>query len=109
MKRFYPFLVLCVFGILICLFDSARGFEKQAIPRYKGDDDPAHDNQPAWCQNYDDATFSHNCSCQAAADKGDSCKHPDAYGPDTWGEDEMPRCGTHCRRDACQCQRSCTS
>jgi hypothetical protein len=71
--------------------------------------DPSHKGQPAWCQNYNTSMGAHNCDCMAMHEKGDSCKREGEYGPDTYGENGMPRCSTHCRRDACQCEGNCTS
>lgn len=102
----WPLIVLTLFAWVLCQMPSP-GFEKQDIPKITDPDDPHH-GQPVTCQNWDDQ-FKQNCSCQAMADKGDSCKRRDDYGPDTYDEDSNPRCSTHCRRDACACASRCAT
>ncbi len=105
----YPLIVLIAFAAALTGMQPAHGFQNQPIPRHKPDGDPRHDSQPEFCTN-EDGPWIANCKCQAEMQNGDSCKKPDdEYGPDSRDEDDMPRCGVHCRRDKCECRRHCTS
>src|SRR5437016_4023385 len=93
--------------VFLFLVAAAVALQKQPIPPFPGDGNPQHKGQPTWCANFDTKENTRNCECQAM--NADACKHEDEYGPDSYGEDNSPRCKVHCRRDACQCQRHCST
>jgi hypothetical protein len=83
------------------------------IPRYQGPD--LHRiGQPRWCQNFDNSEGKKNCNCMAMKARGESCKHPGEYGPDSRGWDDYntfgrPRCSTACTKKACECCSDCAN
>ncbi len=102
---------LCVRVVAILLALALVLLTAQAptpIPPYPGDGNPLHDHQPLFCQNHSGA-FAQNCDCQAMAEKGDSCKRDEEYGPDSYDEHMNARCSVHCRPKACTCERRCST
>ena len=95
--------------LVLPLYGAAIAFQQVPIPEYPGDPDTgAHKGQPIVCMNYNTKIHSANCNCKAMREEGDSCKRRDEYGPDTWDNDNStPRCKTHCRKTACQCNSNC--
>lgn len=83
--------------LLLCM--SITGFDKQQIPKFPGDDDPRHDGQPLFCQNYDTKEYLHNCECKGM---DDDCKGGEE------GGGESPKCKVYCRKNSCSCH-GCTT
>ncbi len=117
LRRIFTLLSVFIFAMLLAV-SPTPSFEKQKIPQYPGDDNPMHNGQPMWCQNFSTKEYEGNCDCYATKENGRCNKHTgedgNGDGPDSYqdnGDDHhynyMPRCGVHCRKDMCQCQRKC--
>ncbi len=77
--------------------------KKKTVPRFPGDGNSQHDNQPSWCQNTDAKGYAPNCSCRAMeAEHCNSDTEPDEpTGPDS------SKCMVWCRKTACRCGPVC--
>ena len=100
--------ILVWFGLI----GMAIGFQQTPIPPYPGDDDPSHNGQPMFCQNYPTREHLHNCTCMAMGGEDERCK---SKSPDQDRDEEgyplngplAKGCSTRCRKNACLCQRRC--
>lgn len=82
----------------------------------RGPDGRYHDNspggdgraQPEMCDN--SFKNSHPCRCSRATSCDPKAKneHPSG-GPGSGIKDDMPRCATYCRTEACRCVTECGS
>ncbi len=94
-----------LFALAITLMSQAT------IPRFKGDGNPQHDGQPAWCQNYDARGYMHNCKCKGMITKEgkerEQCK--DMLPGEKKGGGESPTCSDFCRKESCRCMDPCES
>lgn len=91
--------------ILLLVLTSTLLVQQGEIPPTT---DPTHKGQPAWCQNFDSKEAKHNCDCHPVM--GDArCKTPEDPDSDEGIGGESPKCKVYCRKDACMCQRGCTS
>lgn len=78
-------------SLLLAVLVFAQTGQRE-IPAFPGDDNPAHDGQPLWCQATDTENHKKNCG---------KCDHK-------CGEDNDQRCKTWCRsRTACRCNPQC--
>lgn len=90
---------------VLCLYTAARALQQTPIPTYPGDDNPAHDGQPMFCQNDDTKAHAHNCECLAMRHDDPECVLPTEENQSR-GSDGS-KCKTYCRKTACRCRSHC--
>ncbi len=106
----YRLSILITTFLFACCLIAMQAPKPKKIPKFEGDGNSQHDNQPAFCINTDKMGYEHNCSCKGMFDKDRSECDKDLPGE---GEDrgggESAKCSVYCRKSACRCQSPCTT
>jgi hypothetical protein len=83
-------------GLLMLLLSLGVVSGQKTIPRFEGDGEGAHDNQPKWCQRID-TEYKANCGeCNPPICDNGKPRH-----------NNNPKCGVNCRPLACACHPGC--